>query len=240
MLAWIPMVPGTWVRTYVLIMLCHNFLIRKGHTCALRTTCVVGGHTAASWERERMQGNTHLHSRYRPHTTASMARSTAGIATTTYVRTYVRTYRTRVPAIAILIAVLAYQKSYCNTHVHVYKYYNIISKKLEIQYTCTYTCTMVPWYSSTYTCTVPVPWYHWYARTLWHNIISTYVRVRTPTMPYRDGVPVAPECLYFKSFLRCLSKRFWDTNMYNVTFRSYDWASIAIPPYATAQLWPCV
>jgi hypothetical protein len=29
-----------------------------------------------------MQGNTHLHSRYRNHTTASMARSTAGIATT--------------------------------------------------------------------------------------------------------------------------------------------------------------
>jgi hypothetical protein len=24
--------------TYVLIMLCHNFLIGKGHTCALRTT----------------------------------------------------------------------------------------------------------------------------------------------------------------------------------------------------------
>jgi hypothetical protein len=31
------------VRTYVLIMLCHNFLIGKGHTCALRTTCVLGG-----------------------------------------------------------------------------------------------------------------------------------------------------------------------------------------------------
>jgi hypothetical protein len=26
---------------YVLIMLCHNFLIGKGHTCALRTTCVL-------------------------------------------------------------------------------------------------------------------------------------------------------------------------------------------------------
>ncbi len=33
---------------YVLIMLCHNFLIGKGHTCALRTTCVLGGYTAAS------------------------------------------------------------------------------------------------------------------------------------------------------------------------------------------------
>jgi hypothetical protein len=32
-----------------------------------------------------MQGNKHLHSRYRPHTTASMARSTAG----TYVHVYV-------------------------------------------------------------------------------------------------------------------------------------------------------
>jgi hypothetical protein len=31
-----------------------------------------------------VQGNTHLHSRYRPHTTASMARSTAGIATTMF------------------------------------------------------------------------------------------------------------------------------------------------------------
>jgi hypothetical protein len=48
-------------------MLCHTFLIGKGHTCALRTTCVLGGYTAASGERERMQGNTHLHSRYRPH-----------------------------------------------------------------------------------------------------------------------------------------------------------------------------
>jgi len=38
----------TRVRTYVLIMLCHNFLIGKGHTCALRTTCVLGGYTAAS------------------------------------------------------------------------------------------------------------------------------------------------------------------------------------------------
>jgi hypothetical protein len=27
------------------IMLCHNFLIGKGHTCALRTTCVLGGYT---------------------------------------------------------------------------------------------------------------------------------------------------------------------------------------------------
>ncbi len=30
----------TYVHVYVLIMLCHNFLIGKGHTCALRTTCV--------------------------------------------------------------------------------------------------------------------------------------------------------------------------------------------------------
>jgi hypothetical protein len=29
------------------IMLCHNFLIGKRHTCALRTTCVLGGYTAA-------------------------------------------------------------------------------------------------------------------------------------------------------------------------------------------------
>jgi hypothetical protein len=33
-----------WYRyvrnVYVLLMLCHNFLIGKGHTCALRTTCV--------------------------------------------------------------------------------------------------------------------------------------------------------------------------------------------------------
>jgi hypothetical protein len=39
-----------YVRTYVLIMLCHNFLIGKGHTCALRTTCVLGGYTAAGSE----------------------------------------------------------------------------------------------------------------------------------------------------------------------------------------------
>ncbi len=41
---------GTCVRTYqmVRIILCHNFLIGKGHTCALRTTCVLGGYTAAS------------------------------------------------------------------------------------------------------------------------------------------------------------------------------------------------
>jgi hypothetical protein len=44
---WYQMV-RTRVRTYVLIMLCHNFLIGKGHTCALRTTCVLGGYTAAS------------------------------------------------------------------------------------------------------------------------------------------------------------------------------------------------
>jgi hypothetical protein len=47
----IPVVPvvRTWyVRTtYVLVMLCHNFLIGKGHTCALRTTCVLGGYTAS-------------------------------------------------------------------------------------------------------------------------------------------------------------------------------------------------
>ena len=34
----------TRVRTYMAIMLCHNFLIGKGHTCALRTTCVLGVH----------------------------------------------------------------------------------------------------------------------------------------------------------------------------------------------------
>jgi hypothetical protein len=39
----------------------------NGHTFALRTTCVLGRYTAASREKERMQGNTHLHSRYRPH-----------------------------------------------------------------------------------------------------------------------------------------------------------------------------
>ncbi len=39
----------TYVHVYVLLMLCHNFLIGKGHTsCALRTTCVLGGYTAAS------------------------------------------------------------------------------------------------------------------------------------------------------------------------------------------------
>ncbi len=37
------------VRTYVLIMLCHNFPIGKGHTfSALRATCVLGGYTAPS------------------------------------------------------------------------------------------------------------------------------------------------------------------------------------------------
>jgi hypothetical protein len=25
------------------VLICHNFLIGKGHTCALRTTCVLGG-----------------------------------------------------------------------------------------------------------------------------------------------------------------------------------------------------
>ncbi len=35
-----------YVRAYVLIMLCHNFLIGKGHTCARRTTSVLGGYTA--------------------------------------------------------------------------------------------------------------------------------------------------------------------------------------------------
>jgi hypothetical protein len=29
----------TYVRTYHGIMLCHNFLIGKGHTCVLRTYC---------------------------------------------------------------------------------------------------------------------------------------------------------------------------------------------------------
>jgi hypothetical protein len=38
----------TYVRTvYVLIMLCYNFLIGKGRTSALRTTCVVGVRTLA-------------------------------------------------------------------------------------------------------------------------------------------------------------------------------------------------
>jgi hypothetical protein len=32
----------TYTCTYVLVMVCHNFLIGKGHTCALRTTCVFG------------------------------------------------------------------------------------------------------------------------------------------------------------------------------------------------------
>jgi hypothetical protein len=38
----------TRVRTRVLLMLCHNFLIGNGHTCALRTTCVLEGYTAPS------------------------------------------------------------------------------------------------------------------------------------------------------------------------------------------------
>jgi hypothetical protein len=48
-------------------------------TCALRTTCVLGGYTIAC----REGANAGQHSRYRPHTTASTATSTAGIATTT-------------------------------------------------------------------------------------------------------------------------------------------------------------
>jgi hypothetical protein len=51
------------------------------HTFALRTTCF--GRLHGSQLREGANGgNTHLHSRYRPHTTASTAWSTAGIATT--------------------------------------------------------------------------------------------------------------------------------------------------------------
>jgi hypothetical protein len=38
-----------YVHVYVLIMLCHNFLIGKGYTCALRTTCVLGGYTARTY-----------------------------------------------------------------------------------------------------------------------------------------------------------------------------------------------
>jgi hypothetical protein len=41
-------VKHTWFSYVRSIMLCHNFLIGKGHTCAPRTTCVLGGYTAAS------------------------------------------------------------------------------------------------------------------------------------------------------------------------------------------------
>ncbi len=54
-------------------MSCHNFLIGKGHTRALRPRVF--------WEDtqqpvERGSECRATHSRYRPHTTASMARST--------------------------------------------------------------------------------------------------------------------------------------------------------------------
>jgi hypothetical protein len=46
-----------------------------------------------------MQGNTHLHSRYRPHTTASMARSIPKgyKGCTNVLRTYVHVYQWYVP-----------------------------------------------------------------------------------------------------------------------------------------------
>jgi hypothetical protein len=47
-----------------------------------------------------MQGNTHLHSRYRPHTTVS--RSTAGIATTMSAHMYVQHYlKTDLPLVPL-------------------------------------------------------------------------------------------------------------------------------------------
>ncbi len=45
------------VRTYVPQR--HNFLIGKGHTCALRTTCVLGGYTRSSQLRERANAGQH-------------------------------------------------------------------------------------------------------------------------------------------------------------------------------------
>ncbi len=46
---------GTY--THVLIMLCHDFLIGKGHPCALRTTCVLGARQPV--EREGANAGQH-------------------------------------------------------------------------------------------------------------------------------------------------------------------------------------
>ncbi len=43
--AYVPWYVRTYVRTYMDVM--SQFLIGKGHTCELRTTCVLGGYTAA-------------------------------------------------------------------------------------------------------------------------------------------------------------------------------------------------
>ncbi len=57
---------GTLVPWYGTVMLCHNFQLTA----------------------ERMQGNTHLHSRYHPHTNASLCtRYTCTVRTCTMVRT---------------------------------------------------------------------------------------------------------------------------------------------------------
>ncbi len=50
-------------RTYVLIMVCHNFLIGKGHTCALRTTCVLV-HVYQSTIPVMLGHNVHVHHWY--------------------------------------------------------------------------------------------------------------------------------------------------------------------------------
>jgi hypothetical protein len=128
------MVPLWYVHVYVLS--CYvTTLIGKGHTCAPRTTCVFMEDTRQPVERERMQVNTHLHSRYRPHTTASTARSTAGMnrhfkvcehvgldTNQSLHSTYVPTIM--VPSVRTMVP-LWYQGTYVRTYVRTY---NVMSQ----------------------------------------------------------------------------------------------------------------
>ncbi len=104
---------------YHLVLKSHpNFL----HTCARRTMCILED-TRQPVER----GNTHLHSRYRPHTSASTARSTAGIATTMSASMYTCTYH---------VNVYVYARTDGRTMVRT-QWYVPIGSMVQHGYTCT-------------------------------------------------------------------------------------------------------
>ncbi len=95
------------VRTYVLIMLCHNFLIGKGHTCALRTTCVLGVHKCTmarvSWL----------------HLTSWVLVFQVVFVDNVNICTY---HGTRVPVVHACTMVRTRVRTYVPWYVHVYKY----------------------------------------------------------------------------------------------------------------------
>jgi hypothetical protein len=123
-----------YVPWYVLIMLCHNFLIGKGHTCALRTTC---GLVFCLYVRTHVMYVRTIWYVYVYVRTYVLIMLCHNVRTYTCVRTYVH---------VLIMCVTTYVRTYNVMYVRIrVRTYNVMSQRTYVRtyYVRTYVLIMV-------------------------------------------------------------------------------------------------